>query len=35
MAQATVETSEYLRSVKPHLELLMESFRDHAKELYR
>lgn len=34
MGAATVQTTEYLKSVKPHLDLLMETFRDFAKEFY-
>lgn len=34
MATETLETSHYIRSIRPHLDLLMETFRDHARELY-
>ena len=34
MGRATVQTTEYLEKVKPHLELLMESFRGLAREFY-
>lgn len=34
MAQATVETNEYLRSIRAHLDFLMETFREYSKELY-
>ncbi len=34
MAQATVDTNAYLRDSKPHLDLLMDKFREFSKELY-
>jgi len=34
MAQATVEANQYIRSIRPHLDLLMEKFREYSKELY-
>ena len=34
MARETLETSHYIRSVRAHLDLLMETFRGHARELY-
>ena len=34
MAQATVDTNQYLRTSRPHLDLLMERFREYARELY-
>ncbi len=34
MAQATVETNQYIRSTRSHLDLLMEKFREYSKELY-
>ena len=34
MALATVEANDYIRSVRPHLDLLMEKFREYSKELY-
>ena len=34
MAMETLETSHYIRSIRDHLDVLMETFRDHARELY-
>lgn len=34
MGQATLDTNSYLRDAKPHLDLLMEKFREFSKELY-
>jgi len=34
MAQATVEANDYLRSIPPHLEMLMDKFREYSRELY-
>ncbi|HUY33904.1 MAG TPA: DUF2326 domain-containing protein [Pirellulales bacterium] len=34
MGQATVDTTEYLKSAKPHLDRLMEIFRGYAREFY-
>jgi uncharacterized protein YydD (DUF2326 family) len=34
MAQATVDTNQYIRSIRPHLDLLMEGFREYSRELY-
>jgi uncharacterized protein YydD (DUF2326 family) len=34
MAQATVDTNQYIRSIRPHLDLLMEKFREYSRELY-
>ncbi len=34
MAQATLDTNAYIRDVKPHLDLLMDKFREFSKELY-
>jgi len=34
MAQATVEANQHIRSTRPHLDLLMEKFREYSKELY-
>ncbi|MDB5343966.1 MAG: hypothetical protein JWP89_2343 [Schlesneria sp.] len=34
MSSATVQTTEELKAMKPHLELLMETFRGYAKEFY-
>jgi uncharacterized protein YydD (DUF2326 family) len=34
MATETLETSHYIRSIRAHLDVLMETFRDHARELY-
>ncbi len=34
MGQATVQTTEYLKTVKPHLDKLMDTFRGFAREFY-
>ncbi len=34
MAQATVETNQYIRSIRSHLDFLMEKFREYSRELY-
>lgn len=34
MAKATVQATAYVKSAKPHLDLLMETFRHYAREFY-
>lgn len=34
MATETLETSHYIRSIRAHVDVLMETFREHARELY-
>jgi len=34
MGKATVQTSEYIKRTKPHLDLLMDTFRGFAREFY-
>ncbi len=34
MGQATVQTTEYLKTAKPHLDKLMDTFRGFAREFY-
>ena len=34
MATETLDTSGYIKSIRSHLDLLMEVFREHARELY-
>lgn len=34
MGKATVQATEYLKGAKPHLDVLMDSFREYAREFY-
>ena len=34
MGKATVQTTEYLKTAKPHLDLLMNTFRSYSQEFY-